>query len=102
MFSIRNYFLTLDSLTRIYMMKWKRNNYPKTFCKKVPSVICNFHIFYIICNSDKLLLLYIQIFSDQIRSVNKSCPTLCDPMNLSTPGLPIHHQLPEFTQTHVH
>ena len=31
-----------------------------------------------------------------------SCPTLCDPMNCSTPGLPVHHQLPEFTQTHVH
>ena len=38
----------------------------------------------------------------QIRSVTQSCPTLCDPMNRSTPGLPIHHQLPEFTQTHVH
>ena len=30
------------------------------------------------------------------------CPTLCNPMNRSTPGLPVHHQLPEFTQTHVH
>ena len=35
-------------------------------------------------------------------SVAQSCPTLCDPMNHSTPGLPVHHQLPEFTQTHVH
>ena len=40
--------------------------------------------------------------SDQIRSVAQSCPTLCDPMNHSMPGLPVHHQLPEFTQTHVH
>ena len=40
--------------------------------------------------------------SDQIRSVAQSCPTLCDPMNRSTPGLPVHHQLPEFTETHVH
>ena len=40
--------------------------------------------------------------SDQIRSVAQSCPTLCDPMNRSMPGLPVHHQLPEFTQTHVH
>ena len=39
------------------------------------------------------------ISSDQIRSVTQSCPTLCDPMNRSTPGLPVHHQLPEFTQT---
>ena len=35
-------------------------------------------------------------------SVAQLCPTLCDPMNHSTPGLPVHHQLPEFTQTHVH
>ena len=40
--------------------------------------------------------------SDQIRSVAQSCPTLCDPMNNSTPGVPFHHQLLEFTQTHVH
>ena len=37
----------------------------------------------------------------QFSSVTQSCPTLCDPMNHSTPGLPVHHQLPEFTQTHV-
>ena len=35
-------------------------------------------------------------------SVAQSCPTLCDLMNRSTPGLPVHHQLPEFTETHVH
>ena len=35
-------------------------------------------------------------------SVAQSCLTLCDPMNHSTPGLPVHHQLPEFTQTHIH
>ena len=40
--------------------------------------------------------------SDQIRSVAQSCLTLCDPMNRNTPGHPVHHQLPEFTQTHVH
>ena len=40
--------------------------------------------------------------SVQFRSVAQSCPTLCDPMNHSTPGLPVHHQLPECTQTHVH
>ena len=38
----------------------------------------------------------------QFSSVAQSCPTLCDPMNCSTPGLPVHHQLPEFAQTHVH
>ena len=40
--------------------------------------------------------------SVQFSSVAQSCPTLCDPMNRSTPGLPVHHHLPEFTQTHVH
>ena len=39
---------------------------------------------------------------DQIRSVTQSCPIVCDPMNRSMPGLTVHHQLPEFTQTHVH
>ena len=38
----------------------------------------------------------------QFSSVTQSCLTLCDPMNCSMPGLPVHHQLPEFTQTHVH
>ena len=42
------------------------------------------------------------ISSVQFSSVAQSCPTLCDPMNHSMPGLPVHHQLPEFTQTHVH
>jgi len=40
--------------------------------------------------------------SVQFSSVTQSCPTLCDPMNRSTPGLPVQHQLPEFTQTYIH
>ena len=35
-------------------------------------------------------------------SVTKSCPNLCDPTDWSTPGFPVHHQLPEFAQTHIH
>ena len=50
-----------------------------------------------LANSNKYICRFIQI-----SSVAQSCPTLCDPMNCSTPGLPVHHQLPEFTQTHVH
>ena len=42
------------------------------------------------------------ILSVQFSSVAQSCPTLCDPMNCSTPGFPVHHQHLEFTQTHVH
>ena len=41
------------------------------------------------------------ISSVQFSSVAQLCPTLCNPMNRSTPGLPVHHQLPEFTQTHI-
>ena len=40
--------------------------------------------------------------SVQFSSVTQSCPTLCDPMDCSMPGLPVHYQLPELTQTHVH
>ena len=43
-----------------------------------------------------------EVYQSQFSSVTQSCPTLCDHMNRSTPGLPVHHQLPEFTQTHVH
>ena len=54
----------------------------------------------------KMLILLILIIKEgqsvQFSSVAQSCLTLCDPMNRSMPGLPVHHQLPEFTQTHVH
>ena len=42
------------------------------------------------------------IMTIQFSSVAEPCPTLCDPINCSTPGLPVHHHLPEFTQTHIH
>ena len=43
-----------------------------------------------------------QFMTIQLSSVAQSCPTLYDPMVCSTPGFPVHHQLPELTQTHVH
>ena len=48
------------------------------------------------------ILCCIEVFSVQFSSVAKSCPHLCHPMSCSTPGLPVHHQLPEPTQAHVH
>ena len=42
------------------------------------------------------------VMAIKFSSITQSCPTLCNPMNSSTPGLPVHHQLPEFTQTHTH
>ena len=57
-------------------------------------------------NSSWLIFIHMcthtQIYIKDFSSVAQSCPTLCNPMNRSTPGLPVHHQLPEFTQTHVH
>ena len=52
------------------------------------------------CIYQNYSVLYVN--SVQFSSVAQLCPTLCDPMNCSTPGLPVHHQLLEFTQTHVH
>ena len=60
-------------------------------CKVLSRVPC--------ANNRSLLVIY---FMYQFSSVAQSCLTLCDPMNRSTPGLPVHHQLTEFTQTHVH
>ena len=54
-------------------------------------------------SSQILLILFSSILSSvQYSSVAQLCPTLRDPMNRSTPGFPVHHQLPEFTQTHIH
>ena len=60
-------------------------------------------IFHLNENMEKLSIEY-RIPQNQFNSgsVAQSCPTLCDPMNYSTPGLPVQHQIPEFTQTHVH
>ena len=51
---------------------------------------------------DFWMSLFTRQMKHQFSSVAQSCPTLCDPLNRSTPGLPVHYQLPEFTQTHVH
>ena len=48
------------------------------------------------------LLRLLSTYSVQFSSVAQSHPTLCDPMNCSTPGFPVHHQLPDLAQTHVH
>ena len=66
------------------------------------------YVFLLVCNHSSYIqnvpyiFKFIICLSDQIRSVAQSCLTLCDPMNHSTPGLPVHHQLPVFTETHVH
>ena len=69
------------------------------------------YLFFVFLNLSIHILLHIYLFliclfilivgSVQFSSVAQSCPTLCDPMSHSTPGLPVHHQLLEFTQTHI-
>ena len=66
----------------------------------LPELIFNLHLMSLFV---KVILLVFQGFSSvQFSSVAQSCPTHCDHMNCSTPRFPVHHQLPEFTQTHVH
>ena len=59
-------------------------------------------MYYKIFSSIHCFYLFNDISSVKFSSVTQLCPTLCGPMNQSTPGLPVHHQLMEFTQTHVH
>ena len=62
-----------------------------------PYILAKFHFTVL----DPLPFFYCRVLLlVQFSSVAQSCPTLCDPMNRSTPGFPVHHQLPEFTQTH--
>ena len=80
----------------------------------MPAVISDINIGYVLTRESKynvndntiLFQIYPQSkqigFSVQFSSVAQSCPTLCNPMNRSTLGFPVHHQLLEFTQTHVH
>ena len=77
-----------------------------TVCKKAPIVLnllVSLLIPLFITNLSPLPIPILPIFSSvQFSSVAQSCLTLCNPMNHSTPGLPVHHQLSEFTQTHIH
>ena len=71
--------------------------------KKAKSLLC--YNRFCTSFSEKLRIIILEYFGFRITSVSsvaQLCPTLCDPMNHSTPGLPVHHHLLEFTQTHVH
>ena len=77
-----------------------RNKIPESFKKQNLNLLCTgnyLHIFTL-----HLPCTYILFSQDQFRSVAQWCPTLCNPMDCSTPGFPVHHQLRELTQTHVH
>ena len=77
----------------------------RTFCLPIswPSPYSQFSYYGLTTYYGQSIQYLIQYLdSVQFSSVTQSCPTLCNPMNCSTPGLPVHHKLPEFTQTHVH
>ena len=59
-------------------------------------------MFFSICTTLSNFRIFPMPLKETFSSVAQLCPSLCNPMNRSTPGLPVHHQLPEFTQTHVH
>ena len=81
----------------------------KIFLERIGLVLESRSIFYIFikdlfrhCFNFLLIRIIYTCFTIQFSSLAQSCPTLCDPMNHSTPGLPVHHPLPEVTQTHGH
>ena len=67
-----------------------------------PKWIIDIAVFFTVSSLISIIAYNQNLFYEFFSSVTQSCPTLCDPMNSSMPGLPIHHQLPESTQTHVH
>ena len=81
--------------------EWKNTTWRNIYCK-------GHHPFIYHCELNRCSEGYFHFYilssflSVQFRSVAQSCPTHCDLMYYSTPGFPVHHQLPEFTQTHVH
>jgi len=91
----------IQSYPTTYTLKdvWKihKAHYTAVSIRKGRKIIVLYFIWLSCVFNDKC------VFSSvQFSSVAQSCPTLCDPMNHSIPGLPVHHKLPEFTQTHVH
>ena len=95
MYSIKDFYLEYINYSYIKIVKTWANNVNIHLTRKDVQME-NMHIKR--CSTP----LVIQFSSVQFSSVAQSCLTLWDPMNRSTPGLPVHHQLPEFTQTHVH
>ena len=84
---------------KVGTLQWLGCGHCTARASMIPTFLLFF--FFFLCLSDHLLHVLSRLLYIQFSSVSQSCPTLCDPMNHSTPGLPAHHQLPEFTQTRV-
>ena len=88
----------LNLLWQLWRMIWHASSLTKTENRTSMRSSNSPSSYFLEENKNTLLKIY-QFSSVQF---TQSCPTLCDPMNRSMPGLPVHHHLPEFTQTHVH
>ena len=102
--------MLLKCCTQYYQQIWKTQQWPQDWersdfipiPKKGNAKQCsNYQTVVLISHTSNVMLKILQARL-QFSSVTQSCPTLRDPMNRSMPGLPVHHQLPEFTETHVH
>ena len=91
-------------VTCIYLIVWYFSHVSDSILFFLAYLLCfSWQGLYLLVHKLIIFLSTTPVFlNPQFRSVTQSCPTLWDPMNCSTPGLPVHHQLPEFTQTHVH
>ena len=90
--------VSLTILTHCY----HRQEYTKLYNSSMPSSDAKLSSLLLLQSALRILSANSPWIIYQIRSVTQSCLTLCDPMNRSTPGLPVQHQLPDLTQTHVH
>ena len=108
----------------ITMIDWENNHSSNSWPKRENNAYCRSSVFFFsrhilhipviliqsssqtknwpLFENEVKINIKVSSFLVQFRSVAQSCPTLCDPMNCSMPGIPVHHQLPESTQTHVH
>ena len=96
--------VTTETLSRVSIFIKNRNLQSKFSCQISELIYFWFDMFitsYIIWFK-WLWNIWILIITIQFSSVTQLCPTLCDPMSRSTPGLPVHHELPKSTRTHVH
>jgi len=89
-----HHFSTL--LYHLFKVQWLNETYADFLARLQMAISCT------VTGEEAKRQLEKLLASFQFSSVAQSCPPLCDPMNRSMPGLPVHHQLPEFTQTHVH
>ena len=96
------HFICLVSFTHNNYVSYFRGIHLEMLCLSDEFPLYHYGIDYKTRNCLEFIIFVINLTSVQFSSVTQSCPTLWEPMNRSMPGLPVHHQLPEFTQTHVH